>query len=192
MGDWSSSIYIASQVFVVLGFVCIFATYQIKSRSKLLATSIASSLLMGVSFILLNAWVGLAMCCVAICRDVVSEIFNRQRSEATRTKNTGLDWLLLIIWTTALISLTVITENGWVTWFALFGTLTFTVSIWQKNALLYRLLGIFVGIFWIIYYTGIESLFGIILEAILLVGVIIGLVRFIVKARKNQSEMEEK
>jgi hypothetical protein len=190
MGDWGSSTYIYSQIFVALAYLCLFATYQIKSRSKLLATTITSNILMGGGFILLNAWVGLAMCCVAICRDVVSEILNHKRSEQTRAKNTKLDWGLLTIWATALIALTVLTEEGWVTWFALFATLTFTVSIWQKNVLVYRVLGIFVGIFWIIYNVGVESFFGITLESVLLVGVIIGLGRFLVKLKKNQPTVE--
>jgi hypothetical protein len=181
-----------SQIFVALAYICLFATYQIKSRSKLLGTTIISNILMGIGFILLGAWVGLAMCCVAICRDIVSETLNRKRNEETRTKNTKLDWLLLAIWVTALVSLTVATESGWITWFALFATLTFTVSIWQKNALIYRILGIFVGVFWIIYNVGAENFFGITLEAVLLVGVVIGLLRFILKRKKRQSEMEEK
>lgn len=185
MGDWNSPIYIISQVFVALAYICLFATYQIKNRSKLLGTTIASNFLMGIGFILLNAWVGLAMCCVAICRDIVSEILNRKRSEETSTKNTGLDWLLLVLWATILITLTILTESGWLTWFALFATLTFTVSIWQKNILIYKVLGIFVGLFWIIYNIGAKNFFGITLESVLLIGVIVGLIRFIKKSKKE-------
>lgn len=156
----------------------------------MLGTTITSNILMGLGFILLNAWVGLAMCCVAICRDVVSEILNRMRSEENRLKTTGLDWGLLAIWVTALITLTVITENGWVTWFALFATLTFTISIWQKNVLIYKILGILVGVFWIIYNIGVESVFGIFLESVLLFGVMIGLIRFLFNKKRSVAEMD--
>jgi hypothetical protein len=190
MGDWNSSVYITSQVFVCLAYILLFATYQIKGRSLMLGTTITSNILMGTGFILLGAWTGLAMCAVAICRDVVSEIFNRKRSEKDRTKILPIDWLLLALWVILLVGLTMFTESGWITWFALFATLTFTISIWQKNVLFYKVCGILVGIFWIIYNFGAENLFGIILESILLVGVIIGLTRFIIKHKKFDSELE--
>lgn len=188
MGEWNNPIYVISQVFVALAYVCLFATYQIKGRSKLLGTTITSNIFMGIGFILLNAWVGLAMCSVAICRDIVSEVLNRKRSEKDSLKITKLDWWLLALWVVTLITLTVITESGWVTWFALFATLTFTVSIWQKNVIIYKILGIFVGIFWIIYNIGAENVFGITLEGVLLVGVIIGLVRFMLKEKAQKGK----
>lgn len=190
MGDWNNPAYIVSQIFIAFAYLCLFATYQIKSRSLMLGVTITSNVSMGTGFILLHAWVGLAMCCVAISRDVVSEILNHTRSETARLKTTKLDWSLLAIWVTALVTLTVVTANGWVTWFALFATLTFTLSIWQKNVLIYRILGIFVGIFWIIYNIGVQSVFGIALESVLLAGVIIGLVRFLLKSKQRIAEME--
>lgn len=190
MGDWNNPVYTFSQIFIALAYICLFATYQIKSRSLMLGTTITSNILMGTGFILLNAWVGLAMCGVAICRDIVSEIMNRNRSEGDRLKTTKLDWGMLAIWVMALVTLTVVTADGWVTWFALFATLTFTVSIWQKNVLAYRILGIFVGLFWIIYNVGAGSFFGVVLELVLLVGVLIGLVRFLWNKKRSIAEME--
>lgn len=190
MGDWDNPAYIISQIFIALAYLCLFATYQIKGRSLMLGITITSNILMGIGFILLNAWVGLAMCFVAICRDVVSEILNRKRSKEDCLRTTKLDWGLLLVWVAALIALTIVTENGWVTWFALFATLTFTLSIWQKNVLIYKILGIFVGVFWIIYNIGVENVFGIFLESVLLVGVMIGLTGYLLKNKRSETGME--
>ena len=185
MGDWNNPTYIISQVFVILAYVCLFVTYQIRGRRLMLGMTISANTLMGIGFALLGAWVGLAMCCVAICRDMVSESLYRRRKETERLKTTKLDWWLLALWIIALVALTVLTEEGWITWFAMFATMAFTVSIWQKNILVYKVLGIFVSVFWLIYNLGVENLFGIILELVLLIGVMIGLTRFVLDQKKK-------
>jgi hypothetical protein len=185
MGDWGSPQYIVSQVFVILAYCCLGFTYLIKKRSAVLVVVMTSNFTMGVGFSLLSAWVGVGMCAVAITRDTVSSIINRKRSEMDKNKITGTDWVLLCVWVTALSVITVLTENGFLTWFALFATLTFTISIWQKNVFVYKFLGIFVGIFWIIYNISIENFFGVILEGVLFVAVIIGLILYIVKNKKS-------
>ena len=178
MGDWSSTQYIISQVFVSAAYILLAATYFITHRHKLLLTTITSNITMGIGFVLLSGWVAVAMCIIAICRDITSSILNARRKPEDKMKNTRLDWVLLGVWVSAFTIATVLTQQGFMTLFAYFATTTFTISIWQKNPFVYRLLGVLVGIFWIIYNVVVESFMGVTLESVLLVFVIIGLVTY--------------
>lgn len=144
----------------------------------MLLVIILSNTLIGIGYVLLSAWVGVGMCVVAIARDSVSYFINSKRKEEDKNKITKMDWVLLTIWITAILVITMFTQNGFWTWFAFFGTLGYTISIWQKNVLVYKYLGAFVCVFWIIYNINEKNFFGIVLEVILLVIVIVGLVTY--------------
>ncbi|MDR1361538.1 MAG: YgjV family protein [Rickettsiales bacterium] len=181
IGDWSSATYITSQVFVSLAYLLLAFSYFIHTRPRLLGTAITSNLFMGIGFLLLNAWVGLGMCVVAICRDIVSEIIWYKRKPADKEKITRSDFWLLGLWVSLFSAITFLTMDGFPTLFAYFATMCFTISIWQKNGLIYRLLGVPVGVFWIIYNIVVSSFMGLILESGLLIFVIAGLAVYIKK-----------
>ena len=63
--------YILSQIFVVLCYVCLAATYAIKNRYLLLSVSIAAIVFNGISYTLLGAWAGLAVTVVALIRNII-------------------------------------------------------------------------------------------------------------------------
>ncbi|MDR1008666.1 MAG: YgjV family protein [Rickettsiales bacterium] len=184
MGDWSSPIYITSQVLVCLAYVLLAFTYFITRRRVLLFTTISSNLVMGAGFMLLHGWVAVCMCAIAICRDVTSSIVDARRKPSEAGKSTRLDWILLCVWISAFTVATALTQSGFMSLFAYFATMTFTVSIWQKNPLVYRVMGIFVGLFWLIYNVEVASVMGLALEGVLLVFVIGGLVSYIKKGPK--------
>lgn len=186
MGEWSSPIYITSQVFIFLAYFLLATTYFITRRWKLLLTTITSNILMGIGFILLSGWVAVCMCGIAICRDVTNSIINNRRDLNQQSKTTKLDWFLLLVWISTLSIATFLTQTGFMTLFAFFATTTFTISIWQKNPLIYRILGIFVGIFWITYNIVVQSFMGIFLESALLIFVIAGLITYYQKSIKNK------
>ena len=60
---------------------------------------------------------------------------------------------------------------------SVFGTMLYTYSVWQKKTSIYKMFGIPVGIVWTIYNIYIASIFGTILEVLLLISAIIGIVR---------------
>ncbi|MCL2439341.1 MAG: YgjV family protein [Alphaproteobacteria bacterium] len=185
MGDWSSGTYIASQVFVAISYILLAATYFIHQRTKQLATSIASATTVGISWIFLGAWNGVALAVIAICRDITSSVIYARRPPPERNINTRLDWWLLALWLSLFtISAVVIWQGVWYL-FAYFATMTFAISIWQKDPLVYRALGILVGIFWIVYNIAIKSDVGLWLESVLLLFVIAGFFSYWKKHRKK-------
>jgi len=178
IGDWGSAQYITSQVFVSIAYALLAMTYFITSRGKQLATTITSNVTMGIGFILLGGWVAVSMCVIAICRDVVSSIINARRSQEERRNLMRSDWWWLGLWISLFTIATALTADGFASLFAYFATMTFTISIWQRNGWIYRFLGIFVGIFWIIYNLYVQSFMGMTLESVLLIFVIIGFIKY--------------
>ena len=59
----------------------------------------------------------------------------------------------------------------------------YTYSVWQKKTSIYKLLGIPVGILWILYNIYVQSIFGIILESLLLICSTTG---YILEVKKNK------
>ncbi|MCL2748592.1 MAG: YgjV family protein [Alphaproteobacteria bacterium] len=186
MGDWLSTQYITSQVFVSIAYLLLASTYFITQRRRLLLTVITSNTSMGIGFALLGGWVAVGMCIIAICRDIVSDIINSRRSPADKMKITKSDWWWLALWISLFTTVMAFTQTGFMTLFAYFATMTFTISIWQKNQFIYRFLGIFVGIFWITYNVVVKSFMGITLESALLIFVIAGLIQYCIKERKSK------
>jgi len=72
MGDWSSSVYITSQVLALVAFVLIGMTYYMTTRKYQLASTISGNALHGIHFLLLGAIEGAAVNSIAITRDIVS------------------------------------------------------------------------------------------------------------------------
>jgi hypothetical protein len=160
------------------------ASYFVIGRRKLLGVVILSNLTMGIGFLLLGGYVGVGMCLAAVARDIVSDIIYRRRPEHEKNKIMRADWWWLLLWVSVWTATAAATQTGFVSLFAYFASLTFTISIWQKSAFMYRFLGILVGIFWIVYNLYLQSLMGFVLESILLVFVTAG---FIAYARRGEN-----
>ena len=76
----------------------------------------------------------------------------------------------------AIVLATVPTYEGFLSLLSVFATSVYTYSIWQKSTRVYKFCGVPVGVFWILYNVYVRSIFGVILETILLVVSIAGYV----------------
>ncbi len=63
--------YILSQVFIIINYILLALTYYAKDRNKVLILSFSSIVATGMSYIFLNAWSGLAMCVIALIRNII-------------------------------------------------------------------------------------------------------------------------
>ncbi len=172
--------YITSQAFAVIMYILLAFTYYLKDRKKILVFNFLSILANSVEFILLGAYSGLAMNGVAILRDII--FIADKNNDKTTVKDIGI--LLLLVAISILLS--IITFDGIFSLFAMGATMIFTYSVWQKNTKVYKLLGPFVSLCWIVYKIHIKSLIGIILESVLLICTIIGY-RLEVKKERNKN-----
>ena len=89
-----------------------------------------------------------------------------------------------------MIIVSIPTYNGFLSLMSVFATMTYTYSIWQKNTLVYKFMGVPVGILWIIYNAFVGSFFGVTLEAALCVASLIGFI-VALKAKKNGKRHKE-
>ena len=167
--------YVLSQVFTILMYVLLGLTYYAKDRKKVLILSFISVIANGIAYVFLSAWSGLAMCILALIRNIIFLVDEKKNGK--RDKINKFDIIVLSI-----IS-AIITYEGFLSLLSVFATMLYTVSVWQKKTNIYKLLGIPVGILWILYNIYIMSIFGIILESILLICSSTG---YILEIRKNK------
>jgi hypothetical protein len=151
----------------------------------MLVINICSNVLVVIGLGLLGAWVGLWMCTIALGRDTASNLFYVTRPAEKRNKILPVDWVMITIWISLMFIATWITQEGFWTWFAFFGSVAFAIGIWQKNHLVYRFLGMFASFARIIYNYAVTNFFGVILESALFASIIAGTVHFLLVHNKR-------
>lgn len=164
--NWDTT-YILSQIFTIITYILLGVTYYAKDRNKVLVLSFLSLIANGIAYIFLNAWTGLAMCIVALIRNIIFLV--DEKKNGVKDKNNKTDIIILVILYIILIISTIFTYEGALSLLSVFATALYTFSVWQKKTNIYKLLGIPIGVLWILYNIYIMSVFGIILETILLI-----------------------
>ena len=177
--------FILSQVFVVLNYVLMAFSYVSKKRVWVLLFSFLSLVANGVSYLFLAAWTGLAMVCVSLLRNIIFLIQNKKDDS---TKITKADWVVLGIIYAISIIVAIFTYDGFLSLFSVIATMIFTLSIWQKNTLVYNILGIVVSVAWIIYDAFIWSPFAIGCEICMFTFMTVILIIKLVKRKKEKQE----
>lgn len=175
--------YIASQIVTIFVYVFLSLTYCIKNRKLILAFSFISNFLNAIAFILLGAYTSSAMCAISIFRDIVFLIDEKINGKST--KITKKDYAILaMIYGISIISI-ILTFKGFMTLLYAAGSMLYTYSIWQKNNKLYRFMGIPVTLLVIVDSIYIKSVFGVILQSVVLVCSTVGFF-------SNKEEKKEK
>ena len=164
--NWSLN-YILSQIFTIIMYSLLGVTYYVKDRKKILIISIISNTSCGIAYLLLGAWSGVAMCILAVFREVVN-IIDEKKNGKRDYINTFDIYFLIFLYVLCIIS-AILTFEGFLSLLSIFATMLYTYSIWQKNTKVYKICGIPIGILWITYNAYVKSLFGIILESIILI-----------------------
>lgn len=182
-----TSIYIASQAFIIISYIFLASTYFLKSRKMILVIGFLMLLFTGLSYLCLKAWSGLAMVGIATIRNIIFLVDgNKEKSDEITKK----DIIILIVLYIIAGIFTVITYEGFLSLFSVFATCLYTYSVWQKKTIIYKVLGVPIGILWIIYNVYIMSIFGIVLESILLICTLIGFVLEWKNKEKSEKKIE--
>ncbi len=159
--------YIASQIVTIFVYVFLSLTYCVKNRKLILALSFMSNFLNSIAFILLGAYTSSAMCAISIFRDIVFII--DQKINGKSDKITKKDYLILaMIYSISIISIILTFKGFWTLLYAA-GSMLYTYSIWQKNNKIYRLMGIPVTLLVIVDSIYIKSVFGALLQTVVLI-----------------------
>ena len=120
------------------------------------------------------------MCVVALIRNIIFLIDEKKNGKRESINRTDVI-ILVILYAISIIS-AILTYDGFLSLLSVFATALYTFSVWQKKTNIYKLLGIPIGILWVSYNIYIMSIFGIILEAILLICSITG---YLLERRKQ-------
>jgi len=179
--------YILSQVFTISMYITLACSYYSKDRRKILILNFAGLVLIGIAYIFLHAWSGLAMSILGIIRNIIFMLDEKKNGK--RDTINKKDIIILIILVAITIALSIFTYSGFLSLFSVFATMLYTISVWQKKTIIYKILGIPTGICWIIYNVYIFSIIGMILESILLICAITGFLLELAQSRKeNKAE----
>lgn len=173
--------YILSQIFTVIMYALLALTYYAKERKKVLVLNFAALIANGIAYVFLSAWSGLAMCFIALTRNIIFLIDEKKNGK--RDTNNKMDIIILFVLYAISIVSAVFTYEGFLSLFSVFATMLYTYSVWQKKTTVYKLLGIPIGILWITYNSYIGSIFGIVLEGVLLICSITG---YVLEMKRNK------
>ena len=99
-------------------------------------------------------------------------------------------YFIAILWTITIIN-GVLTYTWWVSLLPTIASLLFYFSVWQKNTLVYRTIGVATTIFYIVFNLMYKSYFGAIAQIVLLVLSLIGLITYIVEIYKNKHSVKQ-
>ena len=174
--------YIISQILVIITYILLAATYFVKNRKLLLCLSMLAIITNATSYFFLKAWSGVLVTILALIRNIIFLVQNKTDNDEID----WVDWLVLSIIMTLLLAISIFTYNGILGLFSVFGSLAYTVAVWQRNEKVYKLLGIVSSVFTIIYYAFIRSLFGFLLESAMLVTIVVGTIIYFSKQKTKQ------
>lgn len=179
--------YILSQIVTIFVYIFLSLTYCIKNRKLILAFSFLSNFLNAIAFILLGAYTSSIMCAISILRDIIFIIDQKINGKSNIIAKK--DFIILaFIYSLSIISI-IVTFKGFLTLLYAAGSMLYTYSIWQKNNKVYRFLGIVVTLLVICDSIYIKSIFGVILQGIVLITSITG---YIAAIREENEKMDIK
>lgn len=177
--------YIISQIITIFSYSCLAATYCIKKRKTILILSFSANFLNACAYFLLGAYTSSLMCGVSIIRDIIFIIDVKINGKSEKILRKDI-FILIGVYIISIISI-ILTFRGFGTLLYTVAVMLYTYSIWQKNNKIYRYLGIPCGILVLLDCIYIKSIFGIILQSIVVICVIIGVYRS-GKEQKQESE----
>ena len=153
--------YIFSQILVIVYYLIYSYTFHLIESKKILIFGIIATVISSISYLLLNAYTGMAMCFVAIIRNLLF----------TKDKNNTFNLILIFVLT---LFASIFTFNSYFCLFNIIATLIYTYALWQKNTKTYKLLGIIVNGLMIVYDIYIQSIFGVVLISVAFISSIVG------------------
>lgn len=174
--------YILSQIFVIITYVLLGASYFTKNRQSLLFFSIAAILTNATSYFFLSAWTGLLTTAIALVRNIVFLMQNKSPYD----KINWLDWIILFVFVSLLGVTAVVFYDGLLSLFSVFSSLTYTISVWQRNEKAYKILGIVSSVCSLVYFAFIKSIFGFALEFVMLLTIIVGFIKYLNDETQNR------
>ncbi len=174
--------YILSQIFICLGLSALGASYFVKNYKIVTILCIICAVLAAIGYALLGATTAIFLNALGVVSYIFFYIFKIKNKE-------NPFYFILILWTATIIN-GVLTFTGPVSLIPTIASLFFYYSVWQKNTLVYRVIGVLASVAYVFYNLLYKSYFGAILQVVLFVFALVGLIYYLIelykfKAQKN-------
>lgn len=173
---------IPAEIVGVIGILSAAIIYQQKTRKGLMITKLISDVIWGVHYVLLGAYTGVAICFLAVFREMI--FINRGRYK----------WASHIIWpiifSTAALGTSALTWNGPISILPAVASATSVIAFWIGNPKLSRILAFPIAGEMIVYDIFTSSYAGMLNEAIGITSAIIGIIRIDIIQRKKEEKKD--
>jgi hypothetical protein len=182
--------FILSQIISAVAYVVLGFSYLQTNRTSQLYMAITTNFLLGIASLILGGFAGAYMCLIGIIRDITNKIIYSKRPQNQKLKIFNSDYYLLGLWITLFSVGMYFTFDGVFSLFSAIGTILFTISIWQKNQMVYRVLGLLSVISWAVYMFYIMNIIGAVSEIVLGGFIVVGIIRLLNQKLKKNSIKE--
>lgn len=187
--------YILSQIFTVLAYALLGVTYLTKKKNLILLLNACSTVSFTIAYIFLFAWSGVKMNMISLLRNLIIYLVARFAPKSKKWNFASLAITLGLILLDILLCITIksgifIISSAFDI-MPYFATVIYSIAIWNGRGVWYKIFGILSSVAWIVYNAFVYSLFGIILEAVMIVCAIVGLVRYRKDSYKNKTTQGE-
>lgn len=187
--NWFSMSYIWSQIFTVVEYALLGASYLAKKRRMVVVLDILSMISGIIAFLLLGADLGMAMSIIILLANFYYLWDENNTSSAReRRKLHGRDYVVLAVVLIGILAVTVLTYDGPLSLLSVAATVLYEISIWQKSTKVYKFMGIPVAFCWMTYNGFVRSIFGVLCELTVLVISIIG---YVIEIRKEKAKKQK-
>lgn len=165
--------YVISQMFSIAMFLCLAFSYFTKNREKILLLNIFAQIFQNISTVLLNGASGAIMSLVLLISNTILYVDYKTNKKKSKKRSIIILVLLLLM---VLIS-AIFTYNGIRSLYSVAATIIILISVWQENTKNYKILGVTGSTLWLLYFNHLKSIFGVILELVLIVVTIISYIK---------------
>lgn len=173
-------LYYMSQGFILLAAIVGAITYFVKRQDWICALSAMSSLFFASGYGCLEAWSGCVSNAVAAVGYVVFYLYTRKGRQAPS--------LILMFLLISNIAIGCIDFAGYLSVMSICAGCMFIYSVWQKDNLTYKILGILTCATFAIYNGLYQSWFGMGIEIVLCVVDVVAVIRYVIIERKTKKE----
>lgn len=162
-------LYIISQIMTIIMFFFFGLSYYLKNRKQVLIANIMAQLFQVGATLLLKGFTGALMSLVMLLS------YNTMYADHVFKRKGSIKRSVIILATSIffVILITLLSYSGYASILAAIATIIFLFGLWQKNLKRYKVYGIIGAILWLLYYNYLKSIFGVILETMLIISTII-------------------
>ncbi len=171
---------IITQAVGYVALILALLSFQMKKRSSLMAFQMSASLMFSCQLFMAGAITGGCLDMIAFVRTVIFSQDDKHKWAKSP--------LWLVFFALVMLATGIATWGGYISIFAILGSVLSTVALWMKDGKKVRLISLLVAPCWIIYNLYYGTYAGVINEVIATASIVIGIIRLDIKKNNTQSQ----